>query len=81
MLTAQLGKLVIDQTDLRGLFDIDLKSSVVGVDFRPTVPNRPAPDLPIVFTALREQLGLELRADKADVQTMIFTRVEMPDPD
>jgi uncharacterized protein (TIGR03435 family) len=34
--------------------------------------------MPTVFTAIREQLGLELKSSKAERDTLIIDRIERP---
>jgi uncharacterized protein (TIGR03435 family) len=66
-------RIVVDRTGLVGTFDLDL-----------SYDNAPQPDpdgLPSVFTALKEQLGLELRTETAPVEVTVIDRFERPTPD
>jgi len=57
-----VGMRVVDRTGLTGNFDIDLTW---------------IPDLPI-FTAVREQLGLELALEKSLAEVLVIDRAERP---
>jgi len=67
---------VIDQTELRGDFDIDIHYApdyAFGPDATP--PPSSAPSLP---TALREQLGLRLESSQAPIEVLVIDRVRRP---
>jgi uncharacterized protein (TIGR03435 family) len=86
-LTRQLGRQVIDKTNLTGEYDLAL-------DWTPeagesgAIPGQPGPppDIqsdadglkPSIFTALQGQLGLRLQATKAPLDVLIIDRVEKP---
>jgi uncharacterized protein (TIGR03435 family) len=88
-LSQQLGRKVLDQTGLTGIYDLTLKWTP---DQRPAAmfqgppPGGPAPDStpppdtsgPSVFTALQEQLGLKLEATKGPVEILIIDHIEQP---
>jgi uncharacterized protein (TIGR03435 family) len=68
----QLNAPVNDETQLAGTFDIDLRwSSDVA----------PADDLPSLFTALQEQLGLKLERRRVTEEIFVVDRIERPTPD
>jgi len=81
MLTGQVDRLVIDRTGLTGAYDFDL-------EYAPDTAARggaPAPDAatavtdrPSLFTALEEQLGLKLQAQRAPIEVMVIDRVTQP---
>ena len=85
-LTGQLSNIVdkpvIDKTALSGPFDIDLQWTPE--DTNPTVsgdPTQPTilPDTgPTIFTAVREQLGLELKPAKGPVPFLVIDSVDRP---
>jgi len=65
-LSAYLRQPVIDSTGLKGDWDIDLSWLRDGES--PSV----APDIPAdIFTAVREQLGLELRKSRASLPVLV----------
>jgi uncharacterized protein (TIGR03435 family) len=75
-----LNRPVIDETGLRGIYDIDLKwtpdSGQIDQVGAPVVD----PDRPSIFVAIREQLGLELKAEKGPVDVIVIDHVERPSP-
>ena len=79
MLSTILGRAVIDKTDFAGIFDTDLV-------FLPDQATSHLLDLGAVddatagtiFTALQEQLGLILKADRGPTQVLVIDAVERP---
>jgi uncharacterized protein (TIGR03435 family) len=76
-----LERPVVDQTGLSGRFDFELKwtpdesqFSGQGAKVRRDDPDAP-PDL---FTAIQEQLGLQLKSTKASVDVLVIDRIEKP---
>ena len=66
------NRFVIDRTGLTGRYDFTLRYAL-----EPT----PGGDLPSLFTALQEQLGLKLVPDRAPVPVLVIDRIERPTPD
>jgi uncharacterized protein (TIGR03435 family) len=64
-----------DQTGLAGNFEVALEWLPEGLD-----PSS-APDLPSLFTALQEQLGLKLESTTGSVDVLVIDHVEPPTPD
>lgn len=65
---------VIDDTGLRGYYNVTLA-------FRPAIPLQPGSggnDGPSLFDAIREQLGLELKASRMVRQRLVVDRIERP---
>jgi uncharacterized protein (TIGR03435 family) len=62
---------VLDKTDYAGKFDIDLKWAPDGIVVG-------APELPSLFTALEEELGLKLDSGKASIEVLVIDRIERP---
>jgi uncharacterized protein (TIGR03435 family) len=83
-LSQQLGRTVIDKTDLKGFYDIKLEwtpelgQGPVG----PGGPEPPAPPAdasgPSIFTAVQEQLGLRLESAKGPVEVLVIDSVQKP---
>ena len=67
LLTGPAGAPVVDQTGLKGAYDFTLKwDSEIGAD------------APAFFTAIQEQLGLQLVASKAPVEVIVIDHIEKP---
>ena len=79
-LGALLGQTVIDRTGLTGTYDITLRFSSEQLPGVPG-PGRPDPNLPSIFTAVQEQLGLKLEATRGPVSVLVVERAEMPTAD
>ena len=77
-----LDRPVIDQTELSGRYDFQLKWTPDASQFNGrggSVPASSAAEAPPdLFTAIQEQLGLQLKAEKAPVDVMVIDRVEKP---
>ena len=67
-----VGRRVIDETDVKGLFDIKLRWSRDEV-----TPTTTAPTLSI-FTAVQDQLGLRLESSKGPVDVIVIESAERP---
>lgn len=66
---------VIDKTGLTGKYDLSLKWRP---DNQPASDGNSGDDLPGLFTALQEQLGLKLEPSKGPVDTLVVDHVEKP---
>ena len=71
ILSAMENRIVLDQTKLTGDYAFTLK-------WTPDDTTNPNADLPGLFTAIQEQLGLKLIPTKAPVQTLIIDHIEAP---
>jgi uncharacterized protein (TIGR03435 family) len=85
MLTSELGRPVLDQTNLKSRFDLRLRwtpdalsdaASPDGTDD----PYASGTDLPGLFTALREQLGIEVKSARGPVEFLVIDSAEKPSP-
>ena len=78
-----VDRIVVDRTGLAGTFDIDLRWASEPAPAR-TQGAMPAPPVastaPVLFTALREQLGLELERTSGRVDVLVIDRVTQPTP-
>src|SRR5262249_20487388 len=93
MLQQQVGRPIIDKTDLKGLFDFKLQFSPEGLNlpgppggFAPGVapppgagpsPPSSADPVPSLFTAIQE-LGLKLESSKGPVAVLVIDSVQKP---
>jgi uncharacterized protein (TIGR03435 family) len=75
-LSSILRRKVLDRTGFAGRFDVNLKWAPDGV--APGNPALASPDLPSIFTALEEQLGLKLESGKAPIDVLVIDRIERP---
>jgi uncharacterized protein (TIGR03435 family) len=71
LLSGPLDRMVIDQTKLTGSYKFTLK-------WTPDESPNPNPDLPGIFTAIQEQLGLKLVPTKGPVEMLIIDHIEKP---
>jgi uncharacterized protein (TIGR03435 family) len=76
-----LDRLVVDKTGISGRYDIALNWTVD--DFQAArFSGTPAPsdrtEVPDLFTAIQEQLGLRLESTKGSVEVMVIDHVERP---
>jgi uncharacterized protein (TIGR03435 family) len=77
-------RLVVDRTGLTsGGYDLDLKwmpdspeAMLSGVPVVLPPPVSADSDRPSIFTALSEQLGLELQSSKGPVEVLVIDRIE-----
>jgi uncharacterized protein (TIGR03435 family) len=83
MLSQKLGRSVIDETGLTGVYDFTLTwPPPLGVRGGTEGPEAlPQPDTaePSIFTALQEDLGLKLQSAKGPVDILVIDHVEKPD--
>lgn len=86
-LSSILGSMVVDKTGLTGKYDLKVEwqpdENQVAMFQAMRVPEgygAPAPDPlgPSLFTALHDQLGLQLDSEKGPVEMLVIERVERP---
>ncbi|MGH9240632.1 MAG: TIGR03435 family protein [Vicinamibacterales bacterium] len=83
ILSRPAGRTVIDRTGLTGLYDFVLRWAP---EQRPGgsaggAPTAAAPEGPSLFTALRDQLGMKLEAQRGPVDYLVVDHIERPTPD
>lgn len=74
MLSLVVGRPVVDRTGMTGNYDLELRFSGEPVAGGPP----PDPSAPSIFTALQEQLGLKLDAERELVEVLVVDRIERP---
>jgi uncharacterized protein (TIGR03435 family) len=81
-LRGMAGRVVVDKTGLAGYYTLVLESSSIspGLGAAPGAVD-PASELPSIFTAVQEQLGLRLVSSRAPIQVLVIDRIERPTPD
>ena len=62
------GRVVVDKTAMSGNFDVELKWA----------PGLEPSELPSIFTAVQEQLGLKLQAEKVPSEVLVIDHIERP---
>ena len=83
-LAPQVGRIVIDKTELTGNYDFELTyapEALGGGGAPPLVNGNPIPvdpNAPNLFTALQEQLGLRLDSQRGPVDVVVIDRLEQP---
>jgi uncharacterized protein (TIGR03435 family) len=70
-----IDRQVVDKTELTGKYDFTLRFSP---DNAATQESPSTADVPSIFTALQEQLGLKLEPAKAPVESLVIDHVERP---
>jgi uncharacterized protein (TIGR03435 family) len=89
LLSQALGRSVVDQTGLKGIYDFTLKWTPEpgeGMMLRAPGGGNPGPESapppessgPSIFTAIQEQLGLKLESRKGPVDNLVIDHVEKP---
>jgi uncharacterized protein (TIGR03435 family) len=80
-----VNRIVLDRTGLSGGFDLDLRwmPDLQGRGTPPPGAPAPAidPDLPTIFTALQDQLGLKLESTRSQVDVLVIDYIEPPTED
>ena len=80
-LSRPLQRQVIDETGLKGAYNFKLQFVP---DRNPSKPGEdgviPTGDGPSIFTALQEQLGLNLKTSKGPVEVLVIDHAEKPTP-
>jgi uncharacterized protein (TIGR03435 family) len=71
-LSGIVDRIVIDRTNLTGTYDLDLQFARFDV---------PGSELPSIFTALQQQLGLKLESTESPIEFVVIDDIERPTPD
>ena len=74
LISLVVGRPVVDRTGLAGDYDLELRFSGDLVAWAPLTD----PTAPSVFTALPEQHGLKLDAEREEVDVLVIERIERP---
>jgi uncharacterized protein (TIGR03435 family) len=91
IISTQLGSTVVDKTGLTGAYDFTLEfAPEMGSGLMAMPPAAPTPGAsaaqspeapgPSIFTAVQEQLGLKLVAQKEPVDVIVIDHIEQPSP-
>ena len=71
-------RMVVDQTGLSGIFDLELRWTPDNLQPAAPDPAAATPDAPSIFAALQEQLGLKLESRRGPVEFLVIDSVERP---
>jgi bla regulator protein blaR1 len=74
----QAGRIIVDRTALTGGFDIELEFTPDPAAAGGQPPAAGDANLPSLFTAMEEQLGLKLVPQRGPVEMLVIDRVERP---
>ena len=85
VLSRQLQHPVLDHTNLAGMYDFEMTFAPEngcgsGQPDSRTPPAEASPDLPSIFTAIQEQLGLKLESIRGPTEVIVIDHVGKPDP-
>lgn len=80
ILAVHLDDIVVDRTGLNSSYDFKLEFRPESARDGANDRHEPTPNLdaPSLFTALREQLGLELRRQRVAVEFLVIDHIEEP---
>lgn len=74
LISLAVGRPVVDRTGLAGYYDLELRFAG-----EPVAGGLPVdPEAPSIFTALQEQLGLKLDAERELIEVLVIDRIERP---
>jgi uncharacterized protein (TIGR03435 family) len=77
-LSENAGRVVVDNTGIKGPFDMELKWTPEDQP-PPMLNGQPDPNAPPdIFTAIQEQLGLKLESAKGSVPVVVIDHIELP---
>jgi uncharacterized protein (TIGR03435 family) len=81
MISGSAGRPVIDRTALDGMYSVRLRFAREGATITPAgiqAPSTPTDEVPSLFTAVQEQLGLKLESATVQGQVLVVDHIERP---
>jgi uncharacterized protein (TIGR03435 family) len=69
-----LSKPISDKTNLAGRYDVELRWTPESIEMRSNASSEQ--DVPSIFTAIQEQLGLKLQPARVPVRVFVIDHVE-----
>jgi uncharacterized protein (TIGR03435 family) len=79
MQRAILDRPVVDKTGLTGRYDFDLDWAPDETQFGGAIPTPQDTKSPPLLVAMREQLGLEMKATRGPIDTLVIDKADKPD--
>lgn len=79
MQRAILDRPVVDKTGLTGRYDFDLDWAPDETQFGGAIPTPQDSKSPPLLVAMREQLGLEMKATHGPIDTLVIDKADKPD--
>jgi uncharacterized protein (TIGR03435 family) len=81
-LSSSTDRVVIDRTDLRGRFNVDLQwtPELAGPGSAPNANAAGTDAPPALVTAIQEQLGLKLEPTTASIEVLVIDSATRPSP-
>jgi uncharacterized protein (TIGR03435 family) len=82
-LSTRVGRTVVDKTDDRGTYDVDLQwnsdqASSTDQPAEAGLSMDPDSTVPSIITGLQDQLGLRLQSDKGQVVVKVIDNIQRP---
>ena len=78
-LARSLNTFVIDRTDIKGVFDFDLRWTTEVLPPAAAAVAGPSNDAPAILRAVEEQLGLKLLSQWGPVSMLVIDSAERPE--
>lgn len=75
-----VNRIVVDRTGLSGTFDLKFTYSVQPGQPGPARPDPTETEVPSIFTALQDALGLKLESQTSPVDVLVVDHIEEPTP-
>jgi uncharacterized protein (TIGR03435 family) len=73
-----LDRIVVEGTNLKGLYDLGLKWTPETRQAAQGTEPAALPDQPSIFTAIQEQLGLKLEATRSPIEVLVIDTIQKP---
>ena len=78
MLRTTTGRIVVDETGLKGTYRVAMKFDMAATRLGPALMPGRETGVPNVFAAIQQQLGLKLESTRVPTDTLVIGRLERP---